>query len=177
MVRRVEDGTRERAVQNITTRDEGRALGLTLRRVSKERLGGALVVTLGLAVSAKSMTYAIGTLGRMGPGFMPLALGILLTICGAGIIATARGELDERVQFNAEWRGWVCIGLGLAAFVVLARHLGLLPAALTLVFISALGDRQTKIKEAMLLAVAVAAAGVVIFWWALKIQLPLFSWA
>ena len=43
-------------------------------------------------------------------------------------------------------------------------------------FISALGDRDNTLREALLLALAMMAIAVVVFWWALSLQLPLFQW-
>jgi len=44
------------------------------------------------------------------------------------------------------------------------------------VFISALGDRDNTLTEALLLSLAMCFIAVVVFWWALKLQLPLFQW-
>jgi len=44
------------------------------------------------------------------------------------------------------------------------------------VFISALGDRDNTWKKALLLSLAIVVVAVVVFWWALQIQLPLFRW-
>ena len=40
----------------------------------------------------------------------------------------------------------------------------------------ALGDRKNTIKQAILLSLAMSAIAVVVFWWALQLQLPLFRW-
>jgi hypothetical protein len=152
---------------------------MLMRRASKERLAGSLLVLLGVAAAAKGSSYQIGTLARMGPGFFPVALGVLLALCGLLIVLGARnGPLRDRAEpLATEWRGWICIGLSLVSFVVLARHGGLLPATFAIVFIAALGDRQSTVKGAMLLALAISAVCVTVFWWGLKIQLPLFGWA
>ncbi|MNI53324.1 Tripartite tricarboxylate transporter TctB family protein [compost metagenome] len=73
-------------------------------------------------------------------------------------------------------RGSVCIILGILAFLLLGEYGGLLPATFAIVFISALGDRKNTIKQAILLSVAMSAIAVVVFWWALQLQLPLFRW-
>jgi Tripartite tricarboxylate transporter TctB family len=73
-------------------------------------------------------------------------------------------------------RGCVCIVLGILAFLLLGEYGGLLPATFAIVFISALGDRDNTLREALLLALAMMAIAVVVFWWALSLQLPLFQW-
>jgi hypothetical protein len=73
-------------------------------------------------------------------------------------------------------RGSVCIQLGIQAIQLLGHYGGLLPATFAIVFISALGDRTNTIKQAVLLSIAMSAIAVVVFWWALQLQLPLFRW-
>ena len=46
--------------------------------VPKDVLGGILFVVLGIAVAFQSVKYEVGTLHSMGPGFFPLALGLVL---------------------------------------------------------------------------------------------------
>jgi Tripartite tricarboxylate transporter TctB family len=115
----------------------------------------------------------------MGAGFFPVALGLLLAALGIAIAAGARRAQLETAETNAlrpEWRGWICISLSVVAFVVLGRHGGLLPATFAITFIAALGDRENTALHALLLATSISAICIVVFWWALKLQLPLFAW-
>ena len=73
-------------------------------------------------------------------------------------------------------RGGICIILGILAFLLFGEYGGLLPATFAIVFISALGDRDNTLTEALLLSLAMSFIAVVVFWWALKLQLPLFQW-
>lgn len=43
-------------------------------------------------------------------------------------------------------------------------------------FIAALGDRDNTLLGAGMLGVAMAVVSVVVFWWLLQLQLPLFQW-
>ncbi len=51
-----------------------------------------------------------------------------------------------------------------------------MPATFAIVFISALGDRQNTIKSALDAGARDRRGCVVVFWWALQMQLPLFGW-
>ena len=42
--------------------------------------------------------------------------------------------------------------------------------------ISALGDRKNTVKQAFVLSIGMSVIAVVVFWWALQLQLPLFRW-
>ena len=64
----------------------------------------------------------------------------------------------------------------MVSFVVIGVYGGLVPASFALVFVSALGDRRNTLKQAFLLAVGMVVIAIVIFRWALQLQLPLFTW-
>ncbi|SIT45657.1 putative tripartite tricarboxylate transporter(TTT) family, TctB (4TM) subunit [Paraburkholderia piptadeniae] len=151
-----------------------------LTAYNQDYYGGGLLLLLGLVVVAEGWTYEVGSLNQMGPGFFPVALGAILAIIGMAIAAGARREQDTSESadddFQPEWRGWICIVVGVVAFVVLGKYSGLLPASFAVVFISALGDRENTILSALCLATGICLFSVIVFWWALKVQLPLFSW-
>jgi hypothetical protein len=141
--------------------------------------GGTLMMVIGLWAAYAGTTYDIGTLQRMGPGFFPVALGVILTLVGAGIALTpgnriaTPGGIWGRLP---EPRAWILILGSIAAFVVVGRYGGLLPATAAVVFISAFADRKNSLLNAVLLTAAMILICVVVFWWALKLQFPLFQW-
>ena len=145
---------------------------------NKDYFGGALMFLLGLGAMVKGRTYPVGTLSLMGPGFFPVALGAILALVGLAIAVRARfaGLEGEEKALPPEWRGWSCICISIVAFVVLGKHGGLLPATFAIVFISALADRQNTIVSATVLALAIMVVCIVVFWWALQMQFPLFGW-
>ena len=145
---------------------------------ARDYAGGALMAALGIGAMLQGSSYPMGTLGRMGPGFFPAALGTLLALVGLAIAVAARFATSERDEHAAhpEWRGWACIAASIVAFVALGTYGGLLPATFAIVFISALGDRQNTLVSALVLALLMVAVCVVVFWWALQLQFPLFAW-
>jgi hypothetical protein len=150
---------------------------LTSKR-GRDYLGGVLMIALGMAAALQGASYRIGTLSRMGPGYFPVALGVILALAGLVIAITARFErdvVDERAR-RPEWRGWFCICAGIVAFVVLGKYGGLIPATFAIVFVSALADRDNRLGAAALLAVACVVVAVVVFRFALQLQFPLFQW-
>ena len=145
---------------------------------AKNLTGGILVLALGLAAVLGARDYELGSITQMGPGFFPTAVGCILALSGLAIagMALVSAEARPAQPVRPEWRGWACIILGIVAFVVLGQSLGLLPATFAVVFISALGDRQNSLLDAVLLAAAIVVVSLVVFWWGLKIHLPLFAW-
>jgi hypothetical protein len=150
---------------------------LSHKRV-RETIGGVLMLLLGIASAWGGSRYSIGTLSRMGPGFFPLALGLILAATGIVLIALAWVAAPEapRKLLPPEWRGWLCIVLAVIAFGVIGRHGGLVPATFATVFIAALGERQNSLKNAVLLGLLMVAFCLLVFIWGLQIQFPLFTW-
>jgi hypothetical protein len=146
----------------------------------REQYAGGLLVVVGLATAYQSSRYEVGSLAEIGPGFFPMVMGVILTLCGLAVAFTrseaAGDEHDIDVLGRPEWRGWFCILGGVLAFILLAQTAGLFPATFACVFISALGDRTMKLRNALLLALAISVFGVLLFHYALKIQLPPFAW-
>ncbi len=158
-----------------------------MNKLSKDHVGGALLVVTGVAVVIAGSGYGMGTLMQMGSGFFPVALGVLLALVGAALLAsTRRARAGTPVEPPAEtahlagpvvqWRGWLCIVGGALAFVVLGEHGGLVPASFASVFIAAMGDRRNTWRSAAALAALMTALGVLVFHYGLHMLLPLFTW-
>jgi hypothetical protein len=148
-----------------------------LRQFNKDRVGAGLLMVLGVAIVLQGLTYRMGSLTRMGAGFIPVVLGTLLTLVGVAIWLTADpGDFGDAKSMPTEWRGWLCVLAGVLAFVVFGVYGGLVPATFLSVFIAALGDRGNSVRASALLATGITVAGVLIFVFGLKMTFPLFTW-
>ena len=138
------------------------------------------MMLIGLGASLEGLTYKLGTLTHMGPGFFPVALGVILVVLGMLIAATAvagrpagdHGTLSKR----SEWWGWFCIIAGPILFIILGLYGGMVPAAFACVFVTALGDRTATLKGSLTLAAAVTTFAVFLFYYLLRIPFPLIRW-
>ncbi|AHV93335.1 tripartite tricarboxylate transporter TctB family protein [Bordetella holmesii ATCC 51541] len=111
--------------------------------------------------------------------FVGLLIAMSARAKGAADLGKEAPETPEPAGHNHAFpdiRGSVCILLGILAFLLLGEWGGLLPATFAIVFISALGDRTNTLKQALFLSLSMCAIAVVVFWWALQLQLPLFRW-
>lgn len=157
--------------------------------ISRDRVGAVLLIVLGAGVSAGGLSFRMGTLTDMGSGFIPVVLGALLIFVGIILFVTdGKHEESEAAsagvdvgdehqgEFRPQWRGWICILLGIAAFVTLGTYGGLIPATFASVFIAALGDRQNRLRDCFVLSIAVTVFGVVVFGYGLGLQMPLLAW-
>lgn len=150
-------------------------LPLSYRR---DHYAGGLMALIGLGVALQAARYGLGTREMMGPGALPMILGLLLLLVGALIIINAEKEArpDNHAADVRDWRGWICIVAGVLSFVLFAERFGLLLATFSCVFISALGDRGARLKQILVLAVCVTLFGAGLFSYGLRIPLPLVNW-
>ena len=156
-----------------------------LKTLGKDHLGAVLLIVLGVAVMVLGLGYRMGNLNRMGAGFIPVVLGVLLILVGIAIGVTAAAPGLAMMNplpghgthaGGPEWRGWACILGGVIAFVVIGRYGGLVPATFASVFISAMGDRQNTFKGAAVLGAALTVFCVIVFHFGLSLQLQMFQW-
>ena len=149
----------------------------SLRRLNKDRVSGVVLLVLGLAIVLQGLEYRMGALTRMGAGFVPVVLGILLAFVGVAIFVTAEpGDFGTAKSMPTEWRGWLCVLGGVFAFVILGQHGGLVPATFISVFIAAMGDRGNSVRNSALLSAGITIVGALIFVYGLGMTFPLFTW-
>ncbi len=137
------------------------------------------MVLIGAGVVAEASHYQVGTLFHMGPGFFPIILGVVMMligilIAGAAAASHAIADEDQVTLPEPQWRDWGCIIAGPILFIVLGKYAGLVPAAFSCVFVSALGDRTATLKSALVLAAVVTFFGVLLFSYVLQVSLPLW---
>jgi hypothetical protein len=113
----------------------------------------------------------------MGPGFMPVVLGVVLAFIGLLIAGTAlaSSEPDDKkfLPANPQWFGWLCILSGPILFIIAGEYAGMIPAVFICVFVCALGDKTATYKSSAVLAAGVTVFGVVLFHYLLNIPFPL----
>lgn len=144
------------------------------QRDYRDIIGGALLFALGVSCAIYAYhEYEVGTLARMGPGFFPISLGVIIAIIGVLIILPALARRGARGA-AIEWRtGCLVIG-SIGAFAFVVRSAGLIVATILCVIIGSLADRDTTWRLRMILAVAVTVFTVLIFKIGLNMSIPLW---
>lgn len=133
-----------------------------------------LVVATGGFVLWEGSAYAFGSLTRMGPGFFPVMLGIVLT--GIGILLVFEVARAETPRPDLSLRPFVMVTAGMLGFAVLAERLGLIPAVVALVVLSSLAERRVRPWTIALLAAALPLAGLVLFVHGFNLPFRAFRW-
>ena len=142
-------------------------------RNPRDFAAGLLFMAFGLVALVTSASYAAGSASRMGPGYMPRALGVLLLVFGA--VLALRG-LRERGEPATRWRvGPLVIVLASVAFFSLAaKWLGVIVATIALVFLASTASREFRWREALLSGAIVGVTAVAVFVYGLGVPLPVW---
>lgn len=116
----------------------------------------------------------MGTLAAMGPAFMPVWLARILV--GIGLLISLR-SLSSPTRLVLDWRKLrpLILILGAIVFFALAlRFLGFALTAFGLLLLAAAAGRDFRWREALLIALGIAAAASALFVWALGLNLPMW---
>jgi len=145
---------------------------------------GLMFVGAGVAFAWGATNYNVGTGARMGPGYFPLMLGVLMALVGAVItfkalvIETKDGDKIGKWA----WRPLFYIIAANVVFGVLLAGLrnfnvpafGLIVAIYALTFIASMAQAGWKFKTTLLLATALAVGSYLVFVMALALQFPVW---
>ena len=150
----------------------------------KDFFAGLMFMGVGVAFAWGATTYNVGTGARMGPGYFPLMLGILLAVIGAAVTffsLTVETQDGDKVGKWAWKQIFFIIGANLLFGVLLAGlpsfgipAMGLIVAIYGLTFVASLAGSQFNFKEVFILSTVLAAGCYVAFVWALKLQFPVW---
>jgi hypothetical protein len=135
---------------------------------------GVLYLIFALIVVVVGQDYSMGTALRMGPGYFPTILGILLGIVGAAAIIRSFIKTGDKITPFA-WGEIVLVLASVVLFGVLARRAGLVPAIVLMVLMSAYASAKFKWVPAIVLAVGMTVFSILVFTKGLGVPLPILG--
>ncbi len=156
-----------------------------LIKSQKDFFSGLMFSAVGIGFAVGATEYTVGQASRMGPGYFPLILGVILTILGA-IIAikamTAGGPDGDKIGQWA-WRPLVFVILANLVFGALLAgvpsiglpHFGMLVAIFALVVIASFaGTSRPNMVEVVILGIILAVSSYLVFVKMLSLQMPVW---
>lgn len=147
----------------------------------KDFCSGAMFSVVGIGFAWGASNYGLGNGARMGPGYFPLVLGIVLTLLGLLIAVQALGKTvsgDGEPVGAWAWKPLVCVLGANVLFGVLLGGLpslgippmGLVAGIYGLTLVASLAAESFKLKEVLILATLLSVMSYGAFVWLLKLQ-------
>lgn len=150
----------------------------------KDFASGLMFSALGVAFAWGASGYSLGSGARMGPGYFPLMLGVVLALLGLAITCTAvlRHTPDGDPIGGIAWKPlvWI-IGANLLFGVLLGGlpslglpPMGMVAAIYALVMVASLAADTYHLKEVLVLSTVLAIGSYLAFVVLLKLQFPVW---
>lgn len=148
--------------------------------------GGVLFIVIGgaFALIARGLKlgdavllggYTMGTPARMGPGFFPFYLGLILMLLGVIILVSGfkaqPGDAGKLERFH--WKPILFVLGSVVVFGLLLKPLGMLLDGVLLVIGASFGSYEFRPKQAVILGIALSIFCALVFVTGLKLPIPL----
>jgi len=150
----------------------------------KDFFSGLMFGVVGIAFAWGATNYTVGSAARMGPGYFPLLLGVILAIFGAIIMFYSLVvETTDGDKISAfVWRPIVYILGSNVAFGILLGGLpklglppmGLIAAIYALTLIASKAGTEFKLKDILILATGLSVLSYLAFIKLLNLQMPVW---
>lgn len=156
-------------------------------RLSRDGYAGLFLLLVATLFGAHAASYHFGTLLRMGPGFYPLVICVMLGALGVGLLLSGvtfkargseetHGAAQEETPVNLDMRATLTVLGSICVFGLLLERVGFVIAIFLLVMLASLANRKARLLPTVYLAVALVILTVAIFVWGLRLNIPLVRW-
>jgi Tripartite tricarboxylate transporter TctB family len=140
---------------------------------SKDFWAGIMFLGFAAVAVLAAHGYTLGTPGRMGPGYFPMALGILLGLLGLVIAARSLLNAQDRVD-GFKLRPLVFLVIAVCLFGISIERVGLVLTLIAVVAVAAFASRASRSVEIAALAAGLAVFSLAIFVYLLRLPLPVW---
>lgn len=137
-------------------------------------LCGGLLTAAGLFFAWQSLGLELGTAFRMGPGYFPLMLSVVLILLGVVILVQSARVQGEPMGPIAV-RGVLFVLPAPIFFGLTVRGLGFVPAVFFTALIACFASRRMKLVWAVVLSLALTVFSVLVFSYGLKLPYQRFG--
>jgi hypothetical protein len=150
----------------------------------KDFFSGLMFTVVGASFAYGATSYSIGSGGRMGPGYFPLLLGVILAILGGAIMFKALVVETQDGEKIGKW-AWKPLFFIIAANLLFGILLGGLPsmgipamgliaAIFGVTIVASLAGDTFNLKEVLILSVVLSIGSYLAFIMLLKLQFPVW---
>ena len=142
-------------------------------RHPKDFYAGVHFVAVGIAAIVIGANYPLGTAARMGPGYFPRILGILLILLGSALALRAL-KLKGDPMPRWHWRPTIIVLGSVVLFGAIVNSVGLALSTVILIVLSSAASPEFRPKESLVSGIALAVLSISVFVIGLKLQLPIW---
>ena len=136
---------------------------------------GALFLVVATFYFAMSFNYATGTAARMGPGFFPRMVSIILGLIAIGIMLGSLSPKAKPEKLESwDLKGLLWITGSVALFAFLLPYFGLVIALAALVIVSSLASPEFGWRGAMINTAVLVVFCVGVFIYGINLQFPVW---
>lgn len=136
---------------------------------------GLFFCGIAVAVIYLASTYEIGTSRRMGPGYFPIMLSVLLLLLGVILVGRAFFGRFEALGWTTLRPAFFVLG-ATVIFGVLIKPLGLLGSLIILVLIGSRAYPGYGLLQALVLSILLSVGSALLFVYVLGQPVPVFGY-
>lgn len=138
---------------------------------------GVMFIAIGLVFAWFAREYQMGTAARMGPGYFPFWLGVIMAALGAILsIGAMAPKAEKNTVSKFDWRSLALVLGSVTLFGLLLKPLGLYVCLFILVVGSSIASYEFSWKVALANAIFLIVFSYVAFIRGLGLIFPLYPW-
>ncbi|GAB7545302.1 tripartite tricarboxylate transporter TctB family protein [Cupriavidus sp. CuC1] len=144
-------------------------------RSQKDFASGLMFILVGLGFSWVARGYSMGSAAKMGPGYFPFLLGLVLAVLGAFVLigsVSKKGEADQLARWDLKTLLWILGSVVL--FGLLLKPLGMVLSVFVLVLVSSMASHEFSWKGAVLNAIVLVLISMGAFVYGINLQMPVW---
>ncbi len=144
-------------------------------RSQKDFACGLMFILAGLGFSWVAHGYPMGSAARMGPGYFPFLLGLVLAVLGALVLIgslSSKGKEDHLASWDLKTLLWV---LGpVVLFGLLLKPLGMVLSVFVLVLVSSIASHDFSWRGALVNGVVLVLISLGTFVYGINVHMPVW---
>jgi hypothetical protein len=139
----------------------------------KDFWSGLLFAGIGAFALIYGAKYTIGTAARMGPGYFPRILGILMVVLGLILALRSLRSHGDAVP-RWKWRPTLLVLGSVVLFGAIVKYLGMAISTVLLIVVASAASHEFRWRDSLISGVALAVLAVGVFVVGLSLQLPIW---
>ena len=136
---------------------------------------GLMFIAFGLFFAILARGYQMGTAAKMGSGYFPFWLGVVLCLLGLFVLVRSLASSSVEDGLAAwDWKSVLWVTGSVVLFAILLQYIGVVLSIMVLVFVSAMASHEFHWKQTLINAIILIVIAYAAFVWFLKLQFPVW---